>query len=134
MTAPPAATKAVVAPKPAWYRGASCFGQRKEPYTWKSGVSVFDGNDCVVQATYGSEVTWKCGKHNQHVSKVTPERDLPKPLIRAMQTARFSLPSKLVTMYDKKIGTAVQIPAPPNAMNAYLCIERMSQRSFPLLP
>jgi hypothetical protein len=46
----------------------------------------------------------------------------------AIDTARFSLPSKLVTMYDKKIGTAVQIPAPPKQMNAYLNNDHQYQR------
>lgn len=47
-------------------------------------------------------------------------RHPPKPLIMAIETARFSRPSKFPTIQLKNKGTAVQIPAPPKQIKAYL--------------
>jgi hypothetical protein len=47
-------------------------------------------------------------------------RHSPKPLIMAIETARFSRPSKFPTIQLKNKGTAVQIPAPPKQIKAYL--------------
>lgn len=71
-------------------------------------------------------VLLKPGQRLDQERRIKKTDDSPTPLMSAMDMARFSRPSNMVTIQLRKIGMAVQIPAPPKQMKAYLETHELS--------
>ena len=71
-------------------------------------------------------VLLKPGQGLDQERRIKKNDDSPTPLMSAMEMALFSRPSNMVTIQLRKIGMAVQIPAPPKQMKAYLGTHELS--------